>query len=63
MGKKGGAVKGPSKVRGDSAYYRAIRAKRTQRELAIAHCIDAHHPGCDDERTCDICRKWKEYTA
>jgi hypothetical protein len=28
MGKKGGATKGPSKVRGDSEYYRAIRAKR-----------------------------------
>jgi len=28
MGKKGGAAKGPSKVRGDSAYYKAIRAKR-----------------------------------
>jgi hypothetical protein len=28
MGKKGGATKGPSKVRGDSEYYKAIRAKR-----------------------------------
>lgn len=28
MGKKGGAAKGPSKVRGDSEYYKSIRAKR-----------------------------------
>jgi hypothetical protein len=28
MGKKGGATKGPSKVRGNSEYYKAIRAKR-----------------------------------
>ena len=31
MGKKGGSKKGASKKRGDSDYYKAIRAKRTKK--------------------------------
>lgn len=30
MGRKGGKATGASKVRGDSAYYRALAAKRTK---------------------------------
>jgi len=36
MGKKGGAVKGASKIRGTSEYYKAIRAKRTEKLKAGA---------------------------
>lgn len=34
LGRKGGRTKGASKVRGDSAYYRGIRAKR--RDVAVS---------------------------
>ena len=37
MGKKGGATKGPSKVRGDSEYYKAIRAKKKAAPKSTSH--------------------------
>jgi hypothetical protein len=47
MGKKGGSKKGVSKKRGDSEYYKAIRAKRTEKQKAGALHYSLQQTLCD----------------